>query len=81
MQLIKKLFIEGINLTKKYIILIKNIIEDLEVNEEILNKAMNDDLFATNRICNSVNKEIPFIKAYSEVKKSDLKISSLIAIE
>ncbi len=69
LQLTKKPFILGIELCLKTIKMLKEIVENLKINKENLQKSMTKDLFITNDVYDLVKQGKTFREAYIEVKK------------
>ncbi len=68
LQLTKKPFVLGMNLCVETIELFTEIVDNLEVNKEVLEKAMTPDLFVTDEVYEYVKKGKSFREAYLEVK-------------
>jgi argininosuccinate lyase len=70
LQLTKKPFIKGINLCIDTIIILSEIIKNIKVKNNNLEKAMTDDLYKTNDVYKLVNNGISFRDAYIKVKNN-----------
>ncbi|MCK5591964.1 MAG: argininosuccinate lyase, partial [Candidatus Pacebacteria bacterium] len=68
LQLTKKPFVLGMNLCVETMELFVEIIDNLKVNKEALEKAMTPDLFVTEEVYEHVKKGESFREAYLEVK-------------
>ena len=75
LQLTKKPFIEAIHLFKDTVILLTEIIKNLEINKDNLEKAMTPDLYVTQKVYDKVNAGESFRNAYLEVKEEWFKKS------
>lgn len=69
LQLTKKPFVEGINLCQNTIEIMAEIVTVLKINKTVLQKAMTEDLFATDEVYKLVKKGKNFRDAYIEIKK------------
>jgi len=70
LQLTKKPLIQAIDLCIESFELMCEVIKNLKVNKEILEKAMTEDIYATNKIYELVKKGKTFRQAYLEIKQS-----------
>jgi len=68
LQLTKKPFVLGMNLCTETMKLFGEIVDNLNVNKEKLEKSMTPDLFVTNEVYELVKKGDSFREAYLEVK-------------
>jgi argininosuccinate lyase len=66
----KKPLIEGIELFKDTLQIAIKIAERLIVKKDNLSQAMTDDLYATEKVYDLVNKGVPFREAYGKIKKN-----------
>lgn len=69
LQDIKKPLFESLEITLESIKVTNILLQSLTPNEEKLNKAMTDDLFAAEQAFKLVKKGMPFRKAYQEIGK------------
>lgn len=73
LQLTKKPFIDWIELLEDTIILLTEVVKCLEVNTEVLDKAMTPDLYVTEEVYEKVNAWESFRDAYMSVKNEWFK--------
>ena len=69
LQLTKKPVICGFNTTKDTIKIMDKVISGLKVNKETCKKAMTEELYATEKTYELINKNVPFRDAYKEISK------------
>lgn len=70
LQLTKKIFIDATDLAKNIIEIFSEIINNLQIHTEILDSAMTDELYATERVYELVRWGMSFRDAYLEVKNT-----------
>jgi argininosuccinate lyase len=70
LQLTKEPVIKGFETTKNCLEIMTLIIDKLKINKENCNKAMTQDLYATEKVYNLVKKGTSFREAYKEVKEN-----------
>ncbi len=68
LQLLKKPFVDGVELCEMTLGLLGEVIVELQVNEEVLKDSMTDDLFVTNEVYELVKNGMSFREAYIEIK-------------
>lgn len=70
LQLTKKPFVENVALIKDTISIATKIIDKLIVKEDVLVKAMSEDLFATEKVYELVKQGVSFRDAYRKIKNN-----------
>lgn len=68
LQLTKEPFIKGVELTISTLHILEQTVPLIAVNEKQLKDAMSEDLYATEKVYQLVEKGIPFREAYRQVK-------------
>jgi len=69
LQLTKEPTMKGLQITKESLSVIRLIFKNLKVNKENCNKALTDDIYATNKLYQSVKEGVPFRDAYEIISK------------
>ena len=69
-QITKEPVIKGFEVTKDSLKVMKIVLEQLKVDEKNCNKAMTEELYATNKVYNLTNQGIPFKDAYQKIAKN-----------
>jgi len=69
LQLTKEPTMKGLQITKESLSVIRLIFKNLKVNKENCNKALTDDIYATNKLYQSVKEGVPFRDAYETISK------------
>lgn len=70
LQLTKSPTVKGLELTKSTLALLVEIVPKLQVNRQVLNAAMGEELFATEKVYQLVKDGVPFREAYARIKQS-----------
>ena len=66
-QLTKKPIINGFEITKEALEIMKIVIKNLHVNKGKCKKSMTEELYATKKVYNLVKKGVPFREAYKKI--------------
>ena len=69
LQLTKEPMINGFEITKKSLQVMKIVLEQLKIDSKKCKKAMTEELFATNKVYNLTKQGVPFRDAYQKVSK------------
>lgn len=69
LQITKEPIMGGFQITKESLSIMALVFENLKVNKENCNKAMTEELYATEEVYKLVKKGIPFRKAYKIISK------------
>lgn len=70
LQDLKKPLMESFEITLESLQAVSMLLQNIKPNKEILEKAMTDDLFATEKAYEMVKQGVPFREAYQKVKTS-----------
>ncbi len=69
LQLTKKPMLQGFEITKSSLEMMKLVFRNLGVNEEACERAMTEEIYATEKVYQLVKKGIPFREAYRKIAK------------
>ena len=69
LQLTKKPVLQGFEIAKSSLEMMKLVFQNLQVNEEACGRAMTEEIYATEKVYQLVKKGIPFREAYRKVAK------------
>lgn len=69
LQLTKKPVLQGIEITKSSLEMLKLIFQNLQVNEEACGQAMTEEIYATEKVYQLVKQGVPFRDAYKKVSR------------
>lgn len=69
LQLTKQPTINGIDITKDSLEVMNHVLKNLKINKQKCKKAITEDLYATEKVYNLINKGVTFREAYKKISK------------